>query len=172
MVFRRRRILLSEIERQSGSALLAYDEAAAALQKHQPDRFWHSLQALVTAAGHLQALLWPAREPVAGAAELRQALGVADGSPLCHPGLAAARNIAGLLESWQAAHPDRTWHASNFAAGGFTGVRSAECIRYFDRESSVYVLCGHIFVLPGLLGAIAELSHRARMETEHLRELV
>lgn len=173
MVYRRRRILLSEIERQCGIALIAYDEAAAALQKHDPERFWSALQSLTTAAGQLDALLWPAPNASIGwAAELREALAMGDDSPLHHPGLAASLNVVTALEAWQASHSDRTWLATNFGKNGFTTARSSECIRYFDRESSVYIFCGHLIELPALLGAIAQLSHRARMETEHLRELV
>jgi hypothetical protein len=173
MVYRRRRILLSEIERQCAHALIAYDDAAAALQKHDADRFWYCLQALTTAAGQLAGVLWPVPNGSTGwAAELREALAVNDESPLHHPGLAAALKIVSQLENWQAGHPERTWQASNFGPSGFLAVRSKDCIRYFDRETSVYIFCGQIFELPHLLAAIAELGHRARMEIEHLRELV
>lgn len=173
MVYRRRRILLSELERQCGIALMAYDDAAAALQKHNADRFWYALQGLTAAAGHLEGMLWPVPNAATGwASELREALGLKDDSPLHHPGLAASRNIVSALEEWQAGHPDRSWRASNFGAGGFTTAGPSDCVRYFDRERSLYIFCGYTFELPVLLGAIAELGHRARLEIEHLRELV
>jgi hypothetical protein len=173
MVYRRRRILLKEIERQCGIALTAYDEAAAALQRHNPDRFWYSLQGLTTAAGHLESLLWPAPNASIGwAAELRQALGMRDDSVLHRCGAAAVLNLAAALENWQSAHSGRAWYDSNYGPNGFNGAHSGDCLRYFDLENSVYLLCGHRFELPALLGAIAELGHRARLETEHLRELV
>ena len=135
MVYRRRRILLSELERQCGIALMAYDDAAAALQKHNADRFWSALQALTAAAGNLEGMLWPVPNAAIGwASELREALGLKDDSPLHHPGLAASRNISSALEDWQAGHPDRSWRASNFGPGGFTSASPADCVRYFDRE--------------------------------------
>ena len=77
MVYRRRRILLSELERQCGIALMAYDDAAAALQKHNADRFWYALQGLTAAAGHLEGILWPVPNAAIGwASELREALGL------------------------------------------------------------------------------------------------
>ena len=103
MIYRRGRALLSEIARQSQFALIAYCDATAALERHDPDRFWYSLQGLLAAANRLQRLLrW--------ASDLYTAVGLAADSPLHDPGLPAVADVVAALESWnalQASDPPR-----------------------------------------------------------------
>jgi hypothetical protein len=146
MEYRRRRVLLSEIDRQCAFGLMAYDDATAALQKREAERFWYSLQALMAAAGHLKQILWPMPNPSIGwAYELRAALQITDDSPL---------NQAGLIED----EPPQ--------------IGSSECVRSFDSDTSTFTLFGSVYELSPLLTAIAELGHRVKAELQHLREVV
>ena len=72
---------------------------------------------------------------------------------------------AAEVESWR---PSRSEiESSNFGAGGFTRAHPGECARFFDLETSIFILFGHIFEMPPLLSGIADLAHRAEMEMEH-----
>ena len=92
-----RRVLYAEVERQSAFALIAIGDLTAALfaqnaslARRSPsvavgatDRIWYSVQALLTAAGNVSKLLWPAAEEDAGRGDvLREELGVARDSIL------------------------------------------------------------------------------------------
>lgn len=144
----RRLILLSEVERQCRFALMAYNDASAAIPVHDADRFWHSLEGILAAAGQLHTL--------ASAA----GLAIADDSPLNTPELAHAADVA----SWQ---PRRSeLEPSNFGPSGFTRAHPGECARFFDLDTSIFILFGHIFEMPALLTAIADLGHRAEMEMQ------
>lgn len=145
----RRLILLSEIGRQCRFALEGYDEALTAMTAGNADRFWHSLEAILAAAAQLDGL--------AAAAGLR----LAEGSALRAPELAHVAEV----DSWQ---PRRSEiEPSNFGSGGFTRAHPGECARFFDLETSIFILFGHIFEMPPLLAEIAELQHRAEAEIEY-----
>jgi hypothetical protein len=149
----RRLILLSEVERQCRFALTGYDEATAAMAAHDAERFWHSLEAILAAAGQLHGLA-----PAAG-------LALADDSPLNTAELGHAAEV----DSWR---PPRGEIApSNFGPGGFTLAHPGECARFFDLDTSIFILFGHIFEMPPLLAEIAELEHRAETELEHAAAL-
>jgi hypothetical protein len=76
MGYTRRRAVLHEIERLCAVVLSAYGESAAAIQSSEPERFWRSLELLLTAADQIEALLWPG--------ETAEWLGVPERSPLHH----------------------------------------------------------------------------------------
>jgi hypothetical protein len=144
----RRLILLSEVERQCRFALMGYDDALAAMSARDPERFWHSLEGIVSIAAQMPALTAAAGLPLA------------EGSPLQTPELAHA----GDVESWRPLRSEI--ESSNFGPTGFTRAHPGECARFFDLDSSIFILFGHIFEMPPLLAAIAELAHRAEMELE------
>src|SRR5579872_7126811 len=115
MLYRRRRILYSEISRQSSFVLMAYGDSTAALQARDADRFWYSLEALVTAATRLHDLLWPSSDASPGAAgDLRRTLGVADDSPLNRPELSTGSSLVSTLESWNSLRHGQPPLLSNF----------------------------------------------------------
>jgi len=145
----RRLILLSEVERQCRFALHGYDDASAAMAARDGDRFWHSLEAILAAAGQLRGLA-----PAAG-------LPLADDSPLNADELVHAPDVA----SWW---PPRGELAhSNFGTEGFTRAHPGECARFFDLDTSIFIRFGRIFEMPPLLTEIAELGHLAEMELAH-----
>lgn len=145
----RRLILLSEVERQCRFALTGYGDANAAIAARDADRFWHSLESILSAAGQLHAL--------ASAAGLT----IADDSPLNTPDLAHAADV----DDWRPLRPEL--EPSNFGPAGFTPAAPGACARYFDLDTSIYISFGHVFEMPSLLTAIADLGHRAEMELEH-----
>lgn len=152
MPYRRRSIVLAEIERQCRHAMKAYQETAAARQARNDAALWYSLEALLGAAAHLHQLLWPPPNPaVAWAAELRRALGMED-SPLARKELGAVLDLAGLVDDW-ALNPD----------GG---------VRWFDGELATLRYYGRVFELAPLLSAIAELEARAAREVRNMRQMV
>jgi hypothetical protein len=157
MVYRRRRILLSEIDRQCRFAMIAYSDACAALEGRDAERCWYSLQGLIAAATQLRGLLWPsAATSLDWAAEFRGALDVTDESPLNQPQLRSALDpVANLVSSTSLA--DAT---------------QAECVRCFDPETGAITLFGNVVELPPLLNAITELAQKAERESQHLREVV
>jgi len=171
MVYRRRRILLSEIDRQCRFAMIAYGDASAALERRDAERCWYSLQALLAAAMQLHGLLWPSAGPsLAWAVELRSALDVTDDSPLNQPQLVSALDPASTLESWTALHPR---HKPLPASLDYSGLAdAAECVRCFDPEIGAFTLFGSVVELPSLLNSIAELAQKTELESQHLRELV
>jgi hypothetical protein len=145
----RRLILLSEVERQCRFALMGYDDALAAMNVRDAERFWRSLGGILSAASQLAALTAAA------------GLVLPEDSPLHMPELLHAADV----ESWR---PLRTEvESSNFGPAGFTGAHPGECARFFDLDTSIFILFGHIFEMPPLLTAIADLGHRAEMEMEH-----
>jgi hypothetical protein len=144
----RRLILLSEVERQCRFALMGYDEALAAMAARDPERFWHSLEGILSAAAQLPALACAAGIPLA------------EDSSLNTPELAHA----GDVESWRPLRPEI--ENSNFGPDGFTRAHPGECARFFDLDTSIFILFGHIFEMPPLLTAVADLGHRAEMELE------
>lgn len=144
----RRLILLAEVERQCRFALTGYDAAIAAIPARDAERFWHSLEEILSAAGHL-----PALASAAG-------LDLAEDSPLNAPELAHAADV----ESWRPLRPEI--ELSNFGPSGFTRANPGECARFFDLDHSIFISFGHIFEMPSLLSAIADLGHRAEMELE------
>jgi hypothetical protein len=145
----RRLILLSEVERQCRFALMGYDDALASMSARDAERFWHSLEGILFAAAQLPALASAAGIPLA------------EDSPLQTPELAHAADV----ESWRPPRPDL--EGSNFGPGGFTRAHPGECARFFDLDTSIFILFGHIFEMPPLLTAIADLCHRAEMELDH-----
>lgn len=173
MLYRRRRILLSEIDRQCSFALMAYGDATTALQTRDSERLWYSLEGLVTAATRLHHLLWPSpNASLAWAVELRRALGVPDDSPLNRPQLSAISNLVSTLESWNSLRPGQPPLLSNLGPGGFTEPSPAECVRCFAPEAGSFTLFGTVFELPPLLNAVVELGHRVEQELQHLRAMV
>ncbi len=145
----RRLILLSEIDRQCRFALEGYDEAMNAMAARNAERFWHSLEAILAAAGQLHGLTAAAGLPLA------------DDSPLRAPELAHVAEV----DSWQPRRSEIT--PSNFGPDGFTRAHPGECARFFDLDTSIFILFGHIFEMPPLLAEIAELEHRAEAEIEY-----
>jgi len=78
MGYTRRRAVLNEIERLCSVVLLAYCDSAGALKAGEGERFWRSLELLLTAADQIDALLWPG--------ETAAWLGIPDRSPLHQTG--------------------------------------------------------------------------------------
>ncbi len=165
MIYRRKRVLLAEIDRQSRFALMAYDDATAALLRRDADRFWGSVQAMLAAANHLHRLLdW--------ASEVRAAVGLADGSPLDDPALRGAADVVGALESWSALEASDPSQLSTIGPRAITQMSPAGCVRCFDPDTATLTFFGQPLALPPLLAAIAEIAHRAEAELQHRREVV
>jgi hypothetical protein len=153
MPYRRRSIVLAEIERQCRFAMTAYQEAAAAAEVGDEGPLWYSLEALLGAAAHLHQLLWPRPNPsVAWAAELRAALAIDLDSPLARQELVSVFDFEALMDEW-ILHPEGA-------------------ARWFDRELSTVHYYGRVFELAPLLSAIADLDARTLREVQHMREVV
>jgi hypothetical protein len=165
MIYRRRRVLLAEVDRQSRFALTAYDDASAALLRRDADRFWGSVQALLTAARHLQRLLHRG-------SELRAAVGVADDSPLHDPALAGLADVVAALESWSALQASDPAQLSTIGPRAIAEMSPAGCVRCFDPDTATLTFFGRSLTLTPLLAAIAEIAHRAESELQHRREVV
>ena len=169
MIYRRKRVLLSEIERQCRFALMAYDDASAALRRRDAERVWYALQGLLTASAHLRRLL-------ARAADLRAAIGLPDDSPLNERSLEPMADLVPAWESWnslQASEPSRLSSIGRDARAGAAGEAAAGCpVRSFDPETGTLTLFGKVLELSPLLAAIAEIAHRAETALEHRRQLV
>jgi hypothetical protein len=144
----RRLILLSEVERQCRFALLGYHEALAAMAARDPERFWHSLEGIVSSAAQLGTLAAAAGIPLP------------EDSPLHARELGCAADV----ESWRPPRPEI--QSANFGPDGFTRAHPGECARFFDLDTSIFILFGHIFEMPPLLAAAADLAQRAEMERE------
>ena len=153
MPYRRRSIVLAEVERQCRYILKAYRETAAAAATRDEASLWYALDALLIGAARLHQLLWPRPNPaVAWAAELRAALAIGIDSPLANKQLESALDLAALADEW-ILRPD----------GG---------PRWFDRELSALRYYGRVFELTPLLIAVADLEARAAREMRHMREMV
>ncbi|HTS30889.1 MAG TPA: hypothetical protein VMH81_33685 [Bryobacteraceae bacterium] len=173
MFNRRRRILLSEIGRQCGFAMMAYGDATAAIQKRESERFWYSLEALVTAASRLHELLWPAAgSSMPADEELRRVLGVDDDSPLNGAPLSSACGLIATLESWNALRPGQPPLLSNLGPAGFAEPAPAECVRCFAPATGIFTLYGSAIELPPLLHAVAGISQKVEEELQQLRTMV
>jgi hypothetical protein len=97
MPYRQRRLLLVEMGRQCDFALMAYGDVAAALKSGDTERMWYGLQGVVTAAVHLNQLLWFSDD-------LRLVLGVPDDSPLGRPELTGIPDWEALTSSPRVEH--------------------------------------------------------------------
>jgi hypothetical protein len=144
----RRLILLSEVERQCRFALMGYDDALAAMAARDPEQLWRSLEGIVSIAAQLSALAVAA------------GLALPEDSPLHAPELGCAADV----ESWRPPRPEI--QNSNFGPDGFTRAHPGECARFFDLDTSIFILFGHMFEMPPLLAAAADLAQRAEMERE------
>ena len=165
MIYRRRRVLLAEIDRQSKFALMAYDDASAALVRRDADRFWCSLQAMLAAASHLHRLLdW--------ASDLRAAIGIAKDSPLDDPALPGAADVVAALQSWSALQTSDPSQLSTIGPRAIAEMSPAGCVRCFDPDTATLTFFGRPLALTPLLAAIAEIAHRAQSELQHRREVV
>jgi hypothetical protein len=165
MIYRRRRVLLAEIDRQSKFALMAYDDASAALQRRDAERFWYSVQGLLAAANHLRGLLgW--------ASDLRAAVGLEGNSPLDDPGVPAIADLVGSLESWNALESSDPPQLSSIGPRAIAEMSPAGCVRCFDPDTATLTFFGRTLALTPLLAAIAEVAHRAERALQHRREVV
>ena len=173
MVYRRRRIVISEIDRQCRFVMMAYGDAAAALQAKEAERLWYSLEGLITAATRLHELLWPSPDPsVEWAAELRSTLGATDESPLNCPQLSGVAPLLPTLESWNLQKPGQPPLLTNFGPAGFTEPSPAECVRCFSPQFGRFTLFGATYEVTSLLHAVADLAPRVAQEVEALRSMV
>ncbi|HEY2019089.1 MAG TPA: hypothetical protein VGH38_36535 [Bryobacteraceae bacterium] len=171
MVYRRRRILLSEIDRQCRFAMIAYSDASAALERRDAERCWYSLQGLIAAALQLHRLLWPEPDSSqASAVELRGALEIPEDSPLNQAPLVLSLDLLATLEAWGSPRPAPS--PSNLGTGGLSDASYAECVRSFDPETGMFTLFGNVVELPALLNAISDLAQNTEREMQHLREVV
>ncbi len=165
MIYRRRRVLLAELDRQAKFALMAYDDATSALARRDPDRFWYSVQGLLAAANHLQQLLgW--------ASDLRAAVDLAADSPLHEPALPVMANLVAALESWNALQASDPSQLSTIGPRAMAEMTPAGCVRCFDPDTAILTFFGRSLSLAPLLAAIAEVAHRAEGELRHRREVV
>ncbi len=172
MLYRRRRILLSEIGRQCGFALMGYGDSTA-LQSRDSERFWYSLEAVVTAATRLHQLLWPSPDTSSpAAAELQRELGVTDDSPLNRPEVSSSSSLVPTLEAWNSLRPGQPPLVSNLGPSGFAEPSPAECVRCFAPETGSFTRYGAAIELPALLGAVVEIGRRVNEELQQLRAVV
>jgi hypothetical protein len=170
MVYRHRRILLSEVDRQCRFAMIAYADACSALERRDAERCWYSLQGLIAAAMQLHRLLWPLPSGSQSAVDFRGSLEVADDSPLNQPQLASALDVTSALESFGASRTSLS--RPILSPSGLADPASSECVRCFDPETGVFTVFGNAVELPTLLSAIADLGQKAEEEQQHMRELV
>ena len=158
----RRRLLLHEIELQSGFALKAYREAVAALAHHDSCGFWGAVQAMLTAAAQIQSLLGPA----AGSG-----LTLPRSGALIQPELRSAADSSAFA-SWIAEHPRGPLRVSNLGPFGASRAEPDVFARYVDADQSVVIVFGRRFDIAALLAAIAELRESVQAELRHLQEVV
>jgi hypothetical protein len=158
----RRRLLLCELEAQCNFALKQYSACSAALQGRDPEGFWSSLQAILTAAGAIHTLL-------AADAVLRADLFVADSSPLLRPELARLADPRAAFFEWLSGHPRGPLRMTNFGPFGVSPADPSVFARYLDPERSLAVIFGLPFDIPELLAALAALKEAAAAEVHQLQ---
>ena len=75
-------VFMGEVARQSAYVIRATRGINEGLSQHDTEGVWHSIQALLTAAGTISMLLWPEARFAERGADLRSKLAVRADSPL------------------------------------------------------------------------------------------
>ncbi len=143
-------VFLVEVERQCRFAMLAYQDLQQAIQTHDMDRIWYSVQAFLIAAGNASKLLWPSHTEIPDrGSELRASLGVHDASPL-EP--RAFRNhfehFDERLEQWATSSQRHNFVDSNVGPlSAIGGIDPTDCLRNLDPTSFALTYRGDTYAL-------------------------
>jgi hypothetical protein len=161
------RIFQREVERQTRFALISFSDLEEALSIRDMDRIWYAVQGLLVAAGNVSKLLWPSRPSVPNRGEdLKQSLGVPDGSPL------APRTFRNhfehfdeRLEQWAASSQRKNFADSNVGPTGMiSGLEPGDYLRNLDTAQRSVTFRGDTYPLKPLVEALRRLHVTAAAE--------
>jgi hypothetical protein len=161
------RIFQREVERQCRFALIALQDLSQALQVHEMDRIWYSVQAFLVAVGNISKLLWPPSPllPERGA-ELRASLSIGNDS---HLEPRVFRNhfehFDERLERWATSSKRRNLVDSNVGSpGAIGGIEPGDFLRNFDTTNFAVTFRGDVYHLQPLANAVSDLWQKAVVE--------
>lgn len=167
------RQLQREVERQCRFAIMAFEDVEKSYTEGIGQRFWFSVQNLLTAVGRVSRLLWPPEDSPSGrGGELRESLGVGDDSPLLR-----AREIVEYfeqfeerLENWHEASENHRFFDSYTEPLDVLGATKPEDrFRGFDSENEAILFHGEMYRLQPLAEAVEDLLDAAERETRKPR---
>ena len=167
----------SQIEDQCSYVLAAATEAEAALRSGDVERFWFSVQNLLSAAANVSKALWGVNAKLEKAREpLRESLGISDDSPLYSRDL---RNdfdhFDERLDTWDRESTSRVYMDKNIApsgtnlVGGITLGKHDELRRY-EPDTGIATFFGDAYDVVAIVRAAEELqpiAHEAWMDGFH-----
>ena len=161
------RIFQREVERQCRFALIAAEDLRQALNIHDKDRIWYSVQAFLVASGNISKLLWPPSPSIPErAAELRTTLAVPSSSPL-EPRVFRNHfeHFDERLESWAISSQRHNFVDENVGPTGMiVGLDPGDYLRNFDTTHCAVTFRGDIYNLQPIIDAILNLYKTAATE--------
>jgi hypothetical protein len=163
------RIFQREVERQCRFGLMAVEELNQALDAHDMDGIWYSIQAFLVATGNISKLLWPPEKRFTKrGAELRKSLSVGDNSPL---GPRTFRNyfehFDERLEEWATSSERHNFADSNVGPPGMiVGLDPEDYLRNFDPVNLTITFRGDVYDMKPIVDSIQVLWQKAKVEAQ------
>ncbi len=146
---------------------MAVEDLDQALQTHNTDLIWYSIQAILVSTGHISNLLWPplAQSQKRGK-ELRASLGVKEDFAL-RPKYFRNHfeHFDERLEKWAKASERGIFFDSNVGPlSAIGGVDARDLLRNFDPSTFTLTFRGDEYGLKPIIDVISELWQRAEPE--------
>lgn len=163
------RIFQWEVERQCRFGLMAVEELNQALDAHDMDGIWYSIQAFLVATGNISKLLWPPdKHFTERGAELSKSLSVGDNSPL---GPRTFRNyfehFDERLGGWATSSERHNFIDSNVGPPGMiVGLDPGDYLRNFDPVNQTITFRGDEYHMKPIVDSIQVLWQKAKFEAQ------
>lgn len=165
MEIRLLRLFQREVERQCKYAIMAHENLKQALQSHDMERLWYSVQNLLVAVGNISKLLWDKTHPERRAA-LRTSLNIPDDSPL-KPRFFRNKfeHFDDCLEQWATSSERHNFADSNVGPPDMiVGFEPGDYLRNFDTTNFAVTFHGDRYNLRLIIEAIEVLLKKASTE--------
>lgn len=161
-----------EVERQCRFALFAVEDADHARDTGDGYRFWFAIQNLLTAAGRISYLLWPAEEDAQPRGqELRQSLRVEDSNPFKDRELFKHfEHFDQRLQSWdETSEHHRFFDSYSEPLDVLAITKPEDRFRGYDTEKDAILFHGQAYPIQPLADAAEALLEAAQKETQKPR---
>lgn len=163
------RLHQKQILHQCYAALNAVQQANSALNVHNQEIFWASVQNFLTATANISKTCWGGRGRFAAQrAQIRESLNITDDSPL------ADRRLRNHLEHYDERLDEWYHHSSNHNYADFiigprattiVGLDNTDIFRFFDPETNEVIFWGQRYALQPLVNEITKLLPIAQVES-------
>lgn len=166
------RQLQREVERQCRFTILAFEDVDKFQSEGAGQRFWFSIQNLLTGVGKVSRLLWPPADSHSERGrELRESLDVQDDFLLQARGIVEYfEQFEKRLENWHGTSENHRFFDSYTEPLDVLGATEpGDRFRGFDTENEAILFHGEMYRLQPLAEAIEELLDKTEHETRKPR---